>query len=397
MAVIYEELEGSPTVTMDWRGGSAQRVVLIDWNDIAAFFLELFPNPYNGWGSAAFPGYPWLVVDKAAVAPFDPSAPSGHGEDPNVFPGGARVTVDYLPYKQVLQNADKSGPGGDKGSSGGLNSADQAFVTHKVSVGGEFITWPAHNLQWQDAALTGVSDDYKPPKEFAVSGDVTASVVMPLIEHTISWAQVAWPPWTAIRQCLGKVNAYEFAGAPPGTLLFMGAEASRELTPTGIKAWHLDYKLSEKNYNVMNPAQPMGWNYFLRPDGQNAGTFQLLYRRPPIVDLQLGSAPGTKGTPRCILNGNMDTITGSMTASPEGFKQFPTVGQYRIIVDPGTASSEEMMVIAGAGTQNWTVLRGIAGGRVRPHQAGALVWQFPGRVYDIADLRYLFTLGMPIV
>jgi hypothetical protein len=394
----YEELENSPSITMDRRGGSAQRVVRIAWDDINAFFLELFPNPYNGWGTAIFPGYPWLVVDRVRVEPFDP-APRGLNEEINYFPGGARVTVDYAPPERdpSLQGGaqgDKSGPGAGPGSTGGNTGSDQAFVTHKVSVGGEFITWPSKNLQWQDPAKGSAQWDPAPAKEFEVSGDTSAAVVMPLIEHTISWAQVLWPPWLAIRQCLGRVNAYEFAGAPPGTLLFLGAEASRELTPTGIKAWQLDYKFSEKNYNALNPARPMGWNYFLRSDGANAGTMQLLYRKPPLIDL----GDNKKGAPRCTLLSAMDLNTAQVNVSAWGPEKFPKTGQFRVIIDPGIPPNvEEAAVIAGAGTNTWTLLRGIAGGRRRPHAEGAKVWQFPGRIYDIADFRYLFQPGMPLV
>jgi hypothetical protein len=43
------------------------------------------------------------------------------------------------------------------------------------------------------------------------------------------------------------------------------------------------------------------------------------------------------------------------------------------------------------------LVRGLSGGRIRTHAVGAKVVQFPGRIYDYADFRYLFTPSMPLI
>lgn len=397
MAVWYEELEGSPTINMDRRGGSAQRKVRIAWGDIDAFFQELFPDPFFGYTGAFFPGYPWLVVDSVAVEPFDPNNPTGQNEAINTFPAGARVTVNYKPPEldqghQGGPTGDRSGPGGTTGSAGNQQGQSQTFVTHKVSAGGEFITWPSKNLRWMRAANgLDTPNQPQPEREYDVAADSSAAVAIPLLEHSISWGSVEWPPWTAIRQCLGKVNAYSFAGAGPGTLLFLGCDASRELTSTGVKAWNLEYKLSEKNVNSANPALPMGWNYFLRPDGVNAGSFDLLFRKPPMIDL----GNGQKGAPQTVLSAPVTAEQATINVANDS--KFPRVGQFRVVIDAGTANVEEVAVIAGQGSNTWAVLRGLGGDRKRPHAANAPVASFPGRIYEVADLRYLFLPSMPIV
>jgi hypothetical protein len=389
MPVFYEEMENSPSITMDRRGGSARRVVKIAWDDIDAFFTELFPLPFSGYADASFPGYPWLVVDTVQVEPFS-SDPRGLNEDINYFPSGAKVTVSYKPPERDagMQGTDHSGPGGSPGSTGGQQGSDQSFVTHKVSVGGEFITWPAQNLCWQR------SKDGQPGwrgiANHKATGDTTAGIIVPQIEHTITWAQVYWPPWAAIRQCLGKINAYDFAGAPLGTLLFLGIEASHELTNAGLKAWSLEYKFTEKNNNALDPFKPQGWNWFLRPDGANAGTFQVLYRMVP--EIPIGN--DKFAYPATTLATALSTTSLLMTVA--NTSMFPATGNFRVAVDPGTLSEEEMgATLLGGGS--FGLVRGLSGGRIRTHAVGAKVVQFPGRIYDYADFRYLFTPSMPLI
>jgi hypothetical protein len=383
VAVWYEELDDSPEIDRDRKGGGARRSVRIAWDDIDAFFAELFGA--NGDTPAPYPGSAWLTVSRAKVKPFI-NAPRGLNEVPNYFPGGARVDVDYAPPDRDQGGADKTGPGGGSGSTGN----DQALITHKISLGGEFITWKSKNLRW---ALPADDDPAKlgDEKQYEVTGGIEAGVTSMTMEHTISWSQVLWPPWAAIRQCLGKTNAYPFAGALADTLLFLGAEAEREFTAKGLKAWKLDYKLSEKNNNAVNPAEPFGWNHFVRPDGKNAGQWQLLLKRPPMVKFD----DGEEGIPVTALAA--DLPAAGVVAAVLDWANFPRQGQYRVIIEPYGDFAEECAVIAGQGTGNWVLLRGVDGLPPVDHPLGSEVWAFPGRVYDSADLRYLFVPGLPII
>jgi hypothetical protein len=282
----YEELEGSPTIEGGRKGVTATRIVRIAWEDINAFMFEIFPDPFFGYqGNSFFPGFEWLRASKAKIEPFQPNSPSGMNEVMNVYPGGAKVTVTYTnpAEDQGMQGGaagDHSGPGKNAGSSGGHDGEDNQFLTHKVSVGGQFLTWPKKNLQWQLSASTGAAwTPGAPYKDFEVGPETLNQVVVVQLEHTISWSFVLWPPWTAIRQCIGTVNEVAIAGCPPECALFTGVEASQKITNTGGKAWTLDYKFSEKNENASDPLNPQGWNFFLRPDGVAPGTWQRIIRR----------------------------------------------------------------------------------------------------------------------
>lgn len=397
MAVAYQELDDSPTIRMDRRGGSATRKVLIAWKDIEPFMLEVFPSPFNGYGTASYPRFPWLVVDSVDVGPFVP-APRGNNEPINTFPGGALITVNYKPPDmeggmQGGPKGDPSGPGGKDGSSGGQQGSDQTFVTHEVDIGGTFITYPSKNFRWHYPSTSAVA--FAQDNEYAVAGDTITGVIQPHAEHTISWHQVAWPPWAAIRQCLGKVNAYRFGGAPRGTLLFLGAKAKREFTNKGVKAWTLDFKVSEKNANASNPLNPRGWNYFLRPDGKRAGMFELLHRTVPVIELPVESGQARFGRPRCRLAADAGAGTLTLTVDSFGPAFFPAEGQFRISVGDDPRNYELMEVIVVNDTR-WRVLRGIDGTKRHNFAAGTHVYQENGLVYESADYRYLFTPGNPL-
>jgi hypothetical protein len=116
----------------------------------------------------------------------------------------------------------------------------------------------------------------------SVRQNVQAGRFVPILEHTINWHYVLFPPWTAIRNSVGSVNNASFANCPTGTLLFVGAEASIDFTAVSTKFWTLQYKFSFKNNgqgigdaqlpgggpNPFNTdaVTATGWNYFLRPE-----------------------------------------------------------------------------------------------------------------------------------
>lgn len=283
MAVTVEELGGSPTFTYSRTGGSGQRVVMLEWADITTFLIELMPSSYlDGTNivvppAATFPGQPWLYAKSADVEPWDPDSPDGD----NVFPATytkAKITIHYETeqFDQKSSDPRTDGPGGSQGSTGG---SQDVFISHKVGVGGEFLSWPAQSLRFDQPS--DPTSDATEGREKKVSEDQMVGVILPLIDHQITWHHVPFPPWAAIRLCVGAVNAFPFAGSPPETLLFLGADGSREITNEGLRAWELEYKYNEKNMNPFDPLNPQGWNHFLRPDGYSAGTFQIVNRRAP--------------------------------------------------------------------------------------------------------------------
>jgi hypothetical protein len=448
MPVPKEELEGSPTLSWTRNSGTAVQKFRILWEHQEQFLLEVFPIPYVSLNrliipkAASYPGKFWLIADSVDIEPFQPDSPSGFNEVPNYYPAGAKVTVHYKTPEYDQDGNGNDGPG-----------TPIAFVKHKVTIGGEYLTYPSQALSWYNPVDDSLAPElHATPKDYAVSEDMHCAVTIPLIEHQMTWPQVAFPPWLGIRQCVGKVNAYPFAGAPPETLLFLGADAEREITNTGLRTWTLTYKFAEKNQNAQNPASPQGWNFFLRTDGQQAGTFQRLRKRVPGGATRMKDSldgitttfrvQSAQGFPRGtgfkvkISGGRYNVLTtgggndwelgldddgGVVTIGPmakgtaisqifasqlaqamtvntsvlrvKNRTAFPKTGQFLVQVD-----AEIMAVISGhgLGVGNFVVLRGVQATSIAAHAINSTVDLVSGNIYDLADFRVLFLSGMII-
>lgn len=283
MAVAYEELAGSPTLTMDRQGGTAKRVVKIAWADIEPFLFEVFPFGNVGFPlTASFPGYRWLRAQSVDVEAFDPENPNGQSEAVNRYDtGGARVTINYAP------NSTEDG----EENQGDMDGADEiVFLENEVNVTGEYLIWPNQGVRWElNGAGDYVSCKGGDSDEFAgatgydrnvqVSEEIRVGIIIPMIEHSLTWNYVRRPPWIAIRETIGCVNNNKWAGADPETLLFTGVTASRQTTSRGVKAWKVNYKFQEKcvNYPVPAGEDAIGWNHFLRPLGKETRWDRLQY------------------------------------------------------------------------------------------------------------------------
>jgi hypothetical protein len=284
--VEYEELAGSPTFNLTHKNITATRELKCAWADIDALVEQFTPFPGNIF--ATFPNRPLLWVDTIAIKPFMSCAPISTA-DPAEYVA-AQVTVNYK-----TPEWDNGGGGPSGGSSRPDNSPRQGqephadnetLLSHKLSVGAEFLVFPPNSLEWQDRYHVD-SDVYNTADGTRkVNGDVNAGVLVPTQEHTITWHRCPRPPWKAIRLCVGTVNDRPFAGAPEGTLLFLGCEANIDFSAFNTKFWNLDYKLSYKNYRKVEGVggdsrdpykdADKGWNFFLRPE---SGRFEPLFRK----------------------------------------------------------------------------------------------------------------------
>jgi len=263
--IPYEELEGSPTITMDRKGGSAERKLRIAWSNIGAAILEVFPGAIFGYPyNAQMPGFPWLRAQSMRIEPWDPKnpRPDSFGLGTNSYPGGgALLTINYAPneFDDNQTSTDKKNP------------ENVVFLEQSIAVSGEFLTWPNQGVRWEtgtegSAFIAGNND-----KRWVVNEDIKVGIVIPMLDHTLTWNYVKSPPWDAIRNCIGKVNQDAFNGCAPETLLFLGATASRSFSTIGFPWWKLGYKFAEKCMNApLKPKDvPQGWNHFLRPNGAN--------------------------------------------------------------------------------------------------------------------------------
>lgn len=215
------------------------------------------------------------------------------------------------------------------------------------------------------ALVIGTTDitftEIHPPTSSNIKGD-DAVAIAPNFEHTLSFNMVAYPPWTAIRRCIGKVNAYTYTfplasgTGPAETLLFSGLNASHDMTQLGTAPYKLEYKLSEKNANAFDPlGNPFGWNHFVRPE---SGEYERLLRLPLFV----GAADRS---------GLIHDIEAADTFVTVATFAYPTVGSFYVKIEDEIL---EVVSVAAAG-DNLTLLcgRGALGSVKADHSAGTRV------------------------
>lgn len=285
----FEELEGSPTFEFTRRGATAQQMFKVagdKWEDIVAQVIpssDLTGEEIDIPPAYSFPGFEWLIATKVKVDPWDTKPLE---TTPATYEY-VKLTITYETpeFDQQSSRSGSDGPGGADGltgagkDGGASGSEGKTFVSHKVSIGGEFLTWPSSALKY--GSKKGKKKDGEGGSEDKIPEDMQLGMIIPMMEHSITWHFVSYPPWNAIRWLIGNVNAYWFAGCPPETLLFHGCEASREIASDGVRMWTLEYKFSFKNSSQLDDAAAFGWNHFLRPDGPFAGCFEIVNRRAP--------------------------------------------------------------------------------------------------------------------
>lgn len=255
MGISFEELEGSPRVVINQHGLSATRSFRVAWNDWQAFARELI-GTWRIIGNAtqfvppiAFPGLANLIVSELQLEPFDGTGPDGGnnvslGAFTNTYTaGGARVTAVYRTMydEQNLDRADL--PAVPQGT----------YLTYASELSAESIVVPGRIFKW-----LGTS-----PAE-RVPDDQAPGILIPTGSHTLSWQRVLRPPWTAIRSLRGKVNSAPFLSAPAGTVLFLGAQATRQFQfVIGGGFWQIEYRFTECTKELTTGSK-VGWNFFYK-------------------------------------------------------------------------------------------------------------------------------------
>jgi hypothetical protein len=386
MAMTYEELENSPSISMDRDGGSARRVVKVAWDDIGRAILEIFPGAAFGYPyTASLPGFPWLRAQKMQIDPWDGSHPTGTGQVMNTYPNGAKITVEYAPNKWPDQEFD-DGP--DQGE-----LKDITFLEQRITFGGEYLTWPNNGVRWADAApgagVSGSAGQYAPGQEgdknFQVFEDINVGVVVPTIEHSMTWNFVRRPPWAGIRACLGKVNSAQHMNCVPETLLFNGCTAERTYSTAGSPTWKLEYRLSEKLYNAPLIAEKALSNFgiFAGGTGYRAGDIlfivggvgQKAYIRVDTVNAITGAVVLTtvvnSGSYSTIPNpgGGPFSLAGSLTGTgatgvdPWAGRKVSHAQGWNHFMRPNTGRFERMVRKDGTGVYRSTNFRQLYGGR----------------------------------
>lgn len=243
--IFFRELAGSPTLGADRDSRSGSMDLMLPWNRVDAFLDEILPPPLVIGDfvihppRGAMPGRPWLLTDSCTISPWDSGTVGGDPSVPSAAWGKASITF------KTFENEDEDEEDPD------------TFLTHKISIGAEFMTLPQQVVTWSSESE---GSDPEPSK----SEDVPFSILIPTVEHQFTWRTVINPPFSVIKKTIGHVNKKVIFGAGAETLLFLGVDAQREFTSTGLQPWTLDYRFTERRL-IDSGGTERGWNHFFRP------------------------------------------------------------------------------------------------------------------------------------
>ena len=252
MTIPFKELGGSPQEEYSLEGFRAQRQFLIAWEDRDAFAAEVL-NLVTQYGASTWVHYPGksnVFAFRVRFDPFDADNPDAKTltvltEGLNGYSNSfARATVDY---KTINPEDREDGPESETGTR----------LTYRMSFGVETQELLPGGWTWEDLPTQPAPDDLVSAKAVAYA------------DHHLTWHQVIYPPWDAIRTLQGKVNSTVFLGCAAGTVLFLGAEANK-LYRSGLEegasefCWEIHYVFRERA--VKQGGQTLGWNYAWRPD-----------------------------------------------------------------------------------------------------------------------------------
>jgi hypothetical protein len=254
MPIAFEELEGSPRVTINEQGTTAQRRFRVAWDDWQTFARTLV-GTYRVLGGATqfvppiqFPGLPNLIVTDLTVEPFDPRNPDGSagvtlGAHTNAYPAaGALVSAVYRTAYDFDNRSRSDLPSVPEGT----------ILTYRADLGVEYQTTPGRTWRWNAAGDPRLPEDIRP------------GVMAPTGSFELIWSRVLLPPWSAIRGLRGRVNDATFVGGPAGTVLFLGARATRQFQfLEGGGFWKLEYQFAEQSKPLVGGGVG-GWNHFFR-------------------------------------------------------------------------------------------------------------------------------------
>jgi hypothetical protein len=248
MATWFRELTGSPKERFAEGGMAATRIFQCNWSERFAFVRDILGTGYGIGGTAGvnYPGTNRVRPTKVEMEPFtddvEPQTLPTLEDGPNTYVSFAKVTVDY-------QTALDKLPGG-----GTIDLQERTWLTYRVGGSVEAVVIFGDNWKWNDGQR--VNDP-----------ELLLLQRIPVVEHHLMWHYVLIPPKAAIDANVGKVNALEWHGFAPQTMLFDTWDAEKEfvLLEDGnelVTAWRLNYVFRERRIHIGNNVG--GWNHFYR-------------------------------------------------------------------------------------------------------------------------------------
>jgi len=211
--VQFQELAGSPSEQHSAEGFRAVRRFLIAWEDREAFAAEVLGQgvEHGLRPGSRYPGKGDVYAVKVRFSPADPESLrrllAGEDADPSAlladYSGSpALATVEY---RSLPPRDRQDGPPTPRGT----------HLSYRMEPVWETLSLAASGWHWSDL----------PQQNLPV--DAVLDLLVPQTDHVLTWRRVVRPPWQSIRELQGTVNVDPFLGCPTGTMLFLGAAASK--------------------------------------------------------------------------------------------------------------------------------------------------------------------------
>ncbi len=247
ITVPFKQLHEQTTEGGDRNGVTASVTYLVEWADRWQFYREMMGKTVSyGLGSgmqytryvpATYPDNTRLLASSFRMTPVGKSSVQGFV---GTYPY-AVVTVDFAtPDYQT--------------------SGEDVFRTERMSFSADILQLPEGSYVFPDGTPV--------PQ--------TLGVVMPTIELAITTHKFPTFPLVYVLNTIGTVNQFEWYGAAPGTMLFLGCDTNRQSTILGSPQWQIDWKFQYRQVE---------WNKLKHPV---LPTFEYVFQKP---NPQLGNDP----------------------------------------------------------------------------------------------------------
>lgn len=291
MAVWRQPLAGYPTMNVTPTSGSMVFGWGITGRDLSDFLYEIFPanSATNFYATESDPLSGKYRASSVSIEPFQ-------GERTPVRSGATFANADMYDhpinserptYKAIVTYSSLQRTYDDASDSSSTRDP-VTMLSHNISIGGEYITFD------QDSQLKWGNYDGGAYSESTLSDapqrGIEAGFPIPTQEHTVQWHRVVSPPFQDIYERVGCINSdpieYNVGVFYPQTVLFLGAEISRDILSDGTRAWSVTYRFSVKKLDEARVADASiltysgnnygGWNHFF---DTKAGYFRLLLKK----------------------------------------------------------------------------------------------------------------------
>jgi len=141
--IFYRRIPTSPTLGATSDGRTASETFMMSFNSVDGFIAESLPLPIVLGPFILHPpkrtmiGRPWLRTDNITVNPWYDEVPGNDpfaDDDMNDVPASSWASVNINYKTAESEDEDETDP--------------ETFLTHRVSIGAEFMTLPKQKIRW---------------------------------------------------------------------------------------------------------------------------------------------------------------------------------------------------------------------------------------------------------